>query len=177
MYHYTSNRGDGSYMMTLPAGYVYTYTADRIGYSAITGTIDLTGKKNTEVLHYSIPLLPNDYVKPVYDSMIAIVPFPINSKAITDTGKIILQAAITPWLGEKGITFLINGYTDNSGNPMLNEELSYLRANLVRDAVSEMGIDPTNIEAKGWGEANPVAPNDSDDNKNLNRRVEVIIRR
>ena len=71
----------------------------------------------------------------------------------------------------------INGYTDNSGNPMLNEELSYLRANLVRDAVSEMGIDPTNIEAKGWGEANPVAPNDSDDNKNLNRRVEVIIRR
>lgn len=177
IYHYTSNRGDGSYMMTLPAGYIYTYTADRIGYTAITGTIDLTGKKNTEVLQYSIPLLPNDYVKPVYDSMIAIVPFPINSKAITDTGRTILQAAITPWLGEKGITFLINGYTDNSGNPMLNEELSYLRANLVRDAVSEMGIDPTNIEAKGWGEANPVAPNDSDDNKNLNRRVEVIIRR
>jgi outer membrane protein OmpA-like peptidoglycan-associated protein len=40
-----------------------------------------------------------------------------------------------------------------------------------------MGIDPGNIQAKGWGEANPIAPNDAPENMNLNRRVEVIIRR
>jgi outer membrane protein OmpA-like peptidoglycan-associated protein len=40
-----------------------------------------------------------------------------------------------------------------------------------------MGIDMANIQSKGWGEANAVAPNDTDENKNLNRRVEIIIRR
>jgi outer membrane protein OmpA-like peptidoglycan-associated protein len=33
------------------------------------------------------------------------------------------------------------------------------------------------IEARGWGEANPVAPNETDEDRNLNRRVEIIIRR
>ncbi|OSZ82811.1 hypothetical protein CAP35_05980 [Chitinophagaceae bacterium IBVUCB1] len=176
-YHYTSNRGDGSYMITLPAGYSYTYTADRIGYMANTGIIDLTGKKNIEQINYSIPLLPNGYQKPVRDSLIATILFPINSKKMTDSGKAILQAAIDPWLQETNCTIIISGYTDNSGNPMLNEELSYLRANLVRDELVSMGIEHGTIDAKGWGEANPVAPNDTEENRNLNRRVEVVIRR
>jgi outer membrane protein OmpA-like peptidoglycan-associated protein len=75
------------------------------------------------------------------------------------------------------VVIFVNGYTDNSGNPLLNEELSYLRASLVSSEISSMGIDPGNIQSKGWGEANPIAPNDTPDNMNLNRRVEIIIRR
>lgn len=176
-YHYTSNRGDGSYMITLPTGYQYNYTADRIGYMAMNGIIDLRNNKNTEVISFNIPMLPNDYVKPVNDSLIVTIPFPINSKSIPDSGKALLQTAMEPWLQESGLTIIINGYTDNSGNPLLNEELSYLRANLVSKEITAMGIDQGLIDAKGWGEANPIAPNDTDENKNQNRRVEVIIRR
>lgn len=176
-YHYTSNRGDGSYMITLPAGYNYTYIVDRIGYMANTGTIDLSDKKNIEKINYNIPLLPNGYQKPIKDSLIATILFPINSKKLTDSGKAVLQTAMEPWLQETNYTVIISGYTDNSGNPMLNEELSYLRANLVLNEISAMGVEPGTMDAKGWGEANPVAPNDTEENRNMNRRVEVVIRR
>jgi outer membrane protein OmpA-like peptidoglycan-associated protein len=164
-------------MITLPIGYKYSYTADRIGYMNTSGLIDLTDKRNIEQMQYSMPLLPQDYVEPVNDSLIAVIYFPINSKVISDSIRAKIQQAMTPWLDQKSIVVFINGYTDNSGNPMLNEELSYLRANLVSSEVSSMGIDIGNIQAKGWGEANPLAPNDNPDNMNLNRRVEIIIRR
>ncbi|MBS1772972.1 MAG: PD40 domain-containing protein [Bacteroidetes bacterium] len=177
LYHYVSNRGDGSYMITLPAGKSYTIVSDRVGYLATTATIDLTGMKKIQDTVINISLLPNDYQKPINDSLIATLLFPINCKTFPDSLKMQLSQAMMPLLGEKGMVVIINGYTDNSGNPMLNEQLSYLRANLVSSEIQAMGIDPTAIDAKGWGEANPVAPNDSEENKNKNRRVEVIIRR
>lgn len=176
-YHYVSNRGDGSYMITLPAGYNYTYAADRIGYSEVTGNIDLTGKENIEKLSYDIALLPQGYQKPIHDTLIATIHFPINSKNLSDSAKAAIQNIMSPWLDQRDIIVIVNGYTDNSGNPLLNEELSYLRAGLVGTEISTLGIDPVMIEARGWGEANPVAPNETDENRNLNRRVEIIIRR
>lgn len=176
-YHFKSNRGDGSYMITLPTGYKYTYNADRIDYLNTTGVIDLTDKHNIEQMKHNMVLLPQDYVAPLNDSLIAVVYFPKNSRSISDSNRAKIQQAFTPWLEEKNIAVYINGYTDNSGNPMLNEELSYLRANLVTSEISSMGVDPGTIQSKGWGEINPVAPNDSEENMNQNRRVEIIIRR
>ena len=60
---------------------------------------------------------------------------------------------------------------------MINEQLSYMRAGLVAKEIEAMGFDPLTLRVHGWGEANPIAPNDTDENKDLNRRVEVIIRR
>jgi outer membrane protein OmpA-like peptidoglycan-associated protein len=176
-YHFKSNRGDGSYMITLPAGYKYTYNADRIDYLNTTGEIDLTGKRNIEQMKLNMPLLPQDYVAPLNDSLIAIIYFPKNSRSMSDSNRAKIQQSLMPWLQEKNIVVYVNGYTDNSGNPILNEELSYLRASLVTSEISSMGIDPGTIQSKGWGEINPVAPNDSDENMNRNRRVEIVIRR
>jgi len=177
LYHYTSNRGDGSYMMTLPVGIKYNYNADRIGYLDMSGTIDLSGTNHTEKTAYNIPLLPQGYQAPITDSTILTVYFPKNSKALSETDRTMIYEAIAPWLMEKNMLVMINGYTDNTGTPLLNEELSYLRAGLVVSEMMALGIDEMNIKAHGWGEANPVAPNDSDANRDLNRRVEVIIRR
>lgn len=177
-YHYVSNRGDGSYMLVLPSGYKYTYDVDRIGYMDMTGEIDLTSnKEGVTQTNMDLALLPQGYQKPIHDSLIACIQFPINCKTLSDSARRHVQEAMAPWLEEKDIVIYINSYTDNSGNPMLNEEISYLRANLISSEVAAMGIDPLNITAKGWGEANPVAPNDSDEDRNRNRRVEVIIRR
>ena len=52
-----------------------------------------------------------------------------------------------------------------------------MRAGLVAKEIEAMGFDPLTLRVHGWGEANPIAPNDTDENKDLNRRVEVIIRR
>jgi outer membrane protein OmpA-like peptidoglycan-associated protein len=60
---------------------------------------------------------------------------------------------------------------------MINESLSFKRANIVKQEIMSLGLDETMLEAKGWGEANPIAPNDTDEGRLKNRRVEIIVRR
>jgi outer membrane protein OmpA-like peptidoglycan-associated protein len=177
LYHYTSNRGDGSYMLTLPVGHDYLYNADRIGYLDVTDTIRLSDVEGTVKRDYSIALLPQGYQAPITDSGVLTIYFPKNSLALTDADKTMIYEALNPWLMDKNVIVMVNGYTDNSGTPIINEQFSYLRANLVSKEISSLGFDEMNIKSQGWGEAEPVAPNDTDENRNLNRRVEIIIRR
>jgi outer membrane protein OmpA-like peptidoglycan-associated protein len=60
---------------------------------------------------------------------------------------------------------------------MLNEQLSTTRAQLVADELISYGINEINIVTQGWGEAAPLAPNDTEEGRDMNRRVEVVIRR
>ncbi len=178
LYHFNSNRGDGSYMITVPAGRQYTWHIDRISYQGLEALMDLKDYPTAVDIKYNISLLPDDYVAPVNDSLVLRIQFPINSAKLTEQDRESIRAAIAPWVYEKaGLGIYINGYTDNTGTPMINEQLSYMRAGLVAKEIEAMGFDPLTLRVHGWGEANPIAPNDTDENKDLNRRVEVIIRR
>lgn len=70
---------------------------------------------------------------------------------------------------------LIEGFTDSTGADEYNRQLSERRANAVRDALVSHGVDVTRIQTRGYGEQYPVASNDSAAQRQLNRRVEVII--
>jgi outer membrane protein OmpA-like peptidoglycan-associated protein len=74
---------------------------------------------------------------------------------------------------ERGIA--VEGYTDGSGNPYLDRQLSEDRARAVRTALINMGIDPRRIVVRGYGPDYPVASNDTPAGRRLNRRVEVVI--
>ena len=177
LFHFVSNSGDGSYMITLPAGANYLYRADRIGYLDMIDTIRLTGIDTMHTMEYNIPLLPQGYSAPVSDSVVVTIFFPRNSADLTDSIKNVLQQVMSPWLLDRQMTVLINGYTDNTGTPLINEQLSYTRAGLVAKALTDLGIDEMNMTSQGWGEAYPIAPNNTEEGRELNRRVEVIIRR
>ena len=69
----------------------------------------------------------------------------------------------------------IVGHTDDVGTDEDNQVLSEGRANSVRQAMIDRGIDASRIEAEGRGEKEPVVPNTSDDNRAKNRRVEFVI--
>jgi OOP family OmpA-OmpF porin len=71
----------------------------------------------------------------------------------------------------------IEGYTDNSGTESYNLDLSQRRADAVRDFLIDQGISPNRIIARGYGEAEPVASNDTAAGRRENRRVEVIVPR
>lgn len=70
---------------------------------------------------------------------------------------------------------LVEGYTDSTGSNDLNQELSDRRANAVRTALLDMGIRSDHVTARGYGEAYPVASNDTAASRQLNRRVEIIL--
>ena len=70
---------------------------------------------------------------------------------------------------------LIEGFTDSTGAAAYNQELSARRANAVRDALMQMGIAADRVSVRGYGEAYPVAGNDTAARRQLNRRVEIVI--
>ncbi len=69
----------------------------------------------------------------------------------------------------------IAGYTDNTGDAALNLALSQKRAEAVREALIKYGADPNMLVAKGYGEADPVASNDTAEGRLRNRRIEYHV--
>ncbi|MCC2963185.1 OmpA family protein [Massilia sp. IC2-278] len=72
-------------------------------------------------------------------------------------------------------TVLVEGFTDSTGSSSFNQDLSQRRANAVATALGEMGIERQRIATKAYGEAFPVAGNDTAGNRQLNRRVEIVL--
>jgi len=72
-------------------------------------------------------------------------------------------------------TVAIEGHTDSRGSDEYNLDLSQRRADAVRFLLVSNGIDSARIQAKGMGEHYPIASNDNDGGRQLNRRVEIII--
>jgi outer membrane protein OmpA-like peptidoglycan-associated protein len=69
----------------------------------------------------------------------------------------------------------VEGFTDSTGTEDYNLELSQHRADAVARAIMKRGIDSQRVRAKGYGEEFPVASNDSNGSRQLNRRVEIIV--
>ncbi|MDR7376261.1 outer membrane protein OmpA-like peptidoglycan-associated protein [Rhodoferax ferrireducens] len=70
---------------------------------------------------------------------------------------------------------LVEGFTDSTGASGYNQELSDRRAGAVRTALAGMGIGSERVAIRGYGEAHPVAANDTAANRQLNRRVEIVL--
>ncbi|MET3119550.1 outer membrane protein OmpA-like peptidoglycan-associated protein [Undibacterium sp. GrIS 1.8] len=72
-------------------------------------------------------------------------------------------------------TVLVEGFTDSTGTAAHNQELSERRATSVRTALQEMGIAPERVAVRGYGQAYPVASNTTAQDRQLNRRVEIVL--
>ncbi|MBS7661425.1 OmpA family protein [Pseudomonas lalucatii] len=73
-------------------------------------------------------------------------------------------------------TTTVEGHTDAIGTDAYNQALSERRANAVRDVlVNQHGIDTGRVSAVGYGESRPVADNDSEAGRAINRRVEAEV--
>ena len=76
----------------------------------------------------------------------------------------------------EGLTFAVEGLTDNSGNAQANIALSGQRAETVAQYLIQQGMPAGSVTAKGFGGAFPMANNDTPENRVLNRLVVVTIK-
>jgi outer membrane protein OmpA-like peptidoglycan-associated protein/uncharacterized protein YidB (DUF937 family) len=100
------------------------------------------------------------------------------------TGSAVLPAASLPHLRDEaarikalpaGTAIEIGGHTDNTGNAEANVALSQRRADAVRNALIQDGVDPAMLTARGYGQAKPIASNDTADGRLQNRRTEFVV--
>ena len=78
-------------------------------------------------------------------------------------------------LSHPGLTLDIEGHTDSVGSDDYNQSLSERRAESVKSYLIQQGIPSATIKARGLGEAQPVASNDSAAGRQRNRRVELVV--
>ena len=104
-------------------------------------------------------------------------------RLLFDTGSATLQPASQDQLADMaailkaypGVKIRIGGYTDNTGDPAANLKLSQDRADSVMAELVKLGIDPSRISAKGYGDANPIADNSTEEGRQKNRRISLRV--
>jgi outer membrane protein OmpA-like peptidoglycan-associated protein len=78
-------------------------------------------------------------------------------------------------LAYPGLKLQVEGHTDSTGTPAINQKLSEQRAYTVRDYLVQQGVDIGSITGAGFGETMPIAENTTAAGRQKNRRVEIIV--
>ena len=84
-------------------------------------------------------------------------------------------STVSEVLSELDNLMVVEGHTDNTGDAARNLALSDDRARAVMDWLIAAGVSPDRLEARGYGEQQPVASNDTEDGRMQNRRVVLKI--
>ena len=162
----------GEYKIVLPLGKKYGFRAKAKGYYAINEYLDLT-----EIEEYG-EIVKNLYLAPIELNQVIRL-----NNVFFEYAKSVLMSSSFPELDrvvkllEDNPTMKIelSGHTDNDGSDEFNLELSQDRAKSVVRYLVSKGQNPRRFTAEGYGETRPVASNDTDQGKQLNRRVEFKI--
>ena len=78
-------------------------------------------------------------------------------------------------LAYPSLNVAVEGYTDSTGGDDFNQKLSEQRAGAVRDYLVQAGVADAAVTSRGFGKAQPVAPNDTAEGRQKNRRVELVV--
>ncbi len=98
-----------------------------------------------------------------------------DSTEIVESDKALLESVFTTLNEIKDRSFLVVGHTANTGNPEAEKKLSEERALSIAQYFQMKGIKQDKLLFTGKGALEPIAPNDTEENKRKNRRVEIII--
>jgi OOP family OmpA-OmpF porin len=103
--------------------------------------------------------------------------FETSSARLTESSKTILDNAAAELKRYPNIAVEVQAFTDSRGSDALNQKISQERANSVRTYLLNKGVDANKVTAKGYGEANPVASNETVEGRAANRRVELSVKK
>jgi OOP family OmpA-OmpF porin len=106
------------------------------------------------------------------------ITFDTGKASFTPQAEAVLRDLYTQLLNGGALAVEIDGHTDNAGNPAANQALSELRAFAVKDWLEHRApsLFPTGrVQARGFGDTVPVAPNATAEGRAQNRRVTVIL--
>lgn len=101
--------------------------------------------------------------------------FDTDSDSLTKESKVVLRDFVDYLKNNSNISIAVHGYTDNVGEPDYNLKLSKNRAKAVYDQLIKMGVSASRLKYEGFGEADPVADNSTEEGRAKNRRTEFKI--
>lgn len=167
-----SDSVSGQYVMVLPGGAEYALYVTRPSY--LFQSLHFNYIQSGEIQ----PVIKDVFLLPVEKNASVVLnnlffdvdQFELKQQSLTELNEIVKFLQMN-----KSVKIEISGHTDNSGRESHNQQLSLKRAASVADYLKKQGIDILRISQEGYGSQKPVKPNDSEKNRQLNRRIEFKI--
>ncbi|MFM6975735.1 MAG: OmpA family protein [Sphingobacteriaceae bacterium] len=99
--------------------------------------------------------------------------FELNSSVLKTSYYAVLDVISSEMRKYPALTFEINGHASAEGTEERNKTLSVDRATAVKTYLVNSGVNSTQLYTKGFGESMPIASNDTEEGRQVNRRVEI----
>lgn len=172
---------DGIYQFKVTARDTIVISIHAKGYEMLNESVP-AGLLNATKVFYLTPKAPNDNatyatnpIPILNDDITTVLHFPQSLPDILPESEQELEILADYLLRHETCRIELAGHTDDVGDPYKNMLLSYDRVDEVKKYLLARRISSSRIRGKGFGGYLPVAPNDSELNRRLNRRVEVKI--
>ncbi len=168
-----SHQGNGDYLISLPTDRDYALNVSTDGYLFYSDHFTFSGIHSAvDPLHMDIPLerIIAGSTVVLHNVFFETESHSLHKESLAELNKVYEFLERNP-----SIQVEISGHTDNTGSPQHNMELSEQRAGEVVKYLDNKGIQIERLLSTGYGEEVPVAENDTEEGRRLNRRTELKI--
>ncbi|MFH1322162.1 MAG: OmpA family protein [Bacteroidota bacterium] len=169
---FESNSTTGKYLVSLPAGKNYGIVVKAEGYLFHSENVQIPITYGYQEIERNIALH-----KLIVGTKIVLnnIFFDHDMATLRPESTSELNRLVNVMKDNPSIKIEISGHTDNTGSDAYNQKLSENRAKAVVDYLIQKSITTERMEYKGYGESVPIATNDTEEGKQLNRRTEFEI--
>lgn len=168
-----SSTVQNGFKLALPKGSQYGFLAKADGYIAVSENLDLRNiskYEEKEVNLYLVPIESGQTVR-INNLFFDVGKYSLRKESYNDLNRLVKILN-----DNASMQIEIQGHTDNQGSEDTNNKLSNNRAKAVYDYLISKGINASRLTYKGYGESKPIASNETSSGKQLNRRVEFLIK-
>ena len=164
---------NGNYLTTLPVGKDYAFKVNRQGYLFFSENYDLHDRSLDSIFTADIPLQP---IETGASIVLKNIFFDSKETELKPESIVELNSVIQLMAENPKLKILISGHTDNIGQSKDNLLLSNGRAQaVVRYLLASKQIAKERLQSKGFGAETPIADNDTEQGRALNRRTELSV--
>lgn len=168
-----SSSPEGEFLLCIPTDRNYALHVSKKNYLFYSDHFALKGVYEiSEPYHKDVYLQPIDTGKAV---VLENIFFDFDSFELKPESNAELDKLFEFLEANRSVSIEIGGHTDSIGSAAYNRELSMNRATSVMEYLIGKGIDPSRLSAKGYGFSRPVASNETEEGRALNRRTEIRI--
>lgn len=169
---FTYDPSEGNYKVMLSTKKKYTVSTSKKGYLTSVETLDFTTEEAYKEVKKDIFIFP---MKAGERTILKSILFDQSKFDLLPESYNELNALVAVMRENQGLEIMLEGHTDNQGDWNANLQLSQQRVQAVRKYLVEHGIAEKRIQIQGYGPSRPIASNNSEDKRKLNRRVEVLV--
>ena len=165
----SSDSQTGTYTSVLASGGDYAVFVSKKGYFFKSLNFDFSDKIGFDkILDISLEPIKKEAKEILNNIFFDTAKWDLKSESTAELDKLVTLLKANP-----DLPIEISGHTDDVGKEADNLLLSQKRAKSVVDYLAQKGVNILKIKAEGYGKTRPYLPNSSEDNRKLNRRIEV----